>query len=343
MTNGTLLFGKVVAKAEGTAYAPNTVGTALATGARRMTVAPTGVITLGREFDTGADRTLGIRTPVIGNRVTQTAENPEFSLDAPAVTTDDLAIYFATIEKTTGGTPAGSAAPYTWNRAIGMSSTTNAPASLHAIVADGNQSYYVNGILPTSITIGAEASGLTTLSGSFFGKSVTKTSVTPDDTLPTNANALPGRLWQLSYGTAFLSAGTSGGSAYAHLFSWSLEITSGFAPINALAGALTLADFNQFGGAFGGTLTYTVASNATAVAELLDKLGSQTFWRLHWQNSGNTESVDILLSAVPTSVTPIGGEQDGITTYEVELTLAFDATSGKVLEYQVKNGLSALP
>jgi hypothetical protein len=259
------------------------------------------------------------------------------------VTTDDLAIWLGAIEKTAGGTPTGTAAPYTWTRAIGMSSTTNAPASLHAIVADGNQSYYVNGILPTSITIGAEASGLTTLSGSFFAKSVAKTSVAPDDALPSSANALAGRLWQLSYGTAFLSAGTSGGTAFSNLYSWSLEITSGFTPINAQAGALTLADYNQFGAAFGGALTFTVASNATAVAQFLDKLASQTFWRLHWQNSGNTESADILISAVPTSVTPIGGEQDGITTYEVELALAYDATSGKVLEYQVKNGLSALP
>ena len=341
MPNGTLLFAKVVAKAEST-YAGGTDSN-LSSGARRLTVAPTGVISLGREYDTGADRTVGIRTSVIGNRVTQTAENPEISIDAPAVTTDDLAIWLGAIEKTAGGTPTGTAAPYTWTRAIGMSSSTNAPASLHAIVADGNQSYYVNGILPTSITIGAEASGLTTLSGSFFAKSVAKTSVAPDDALPSSANALAGRLWQLSYGTAFLSAGTSGGTAFSNLYSWSLEITSGFTPINAQAGALTLADYNQFGAAFGGALTFTVASNATAVAQFLDKLASQTFWRLHWQNSGNTESADILISAVPTSVTPIGGEQDGIITYEVELALAYDATSGKVLEYQVKNGLSALP
>jgi hypothetical protein len=341
MANGTLLFAKVVAKAE-SSYAGGTDSN-LSTGARRMTVAPTGVISIGREYDTGADRTVGIRSAVIGNRVTQTAENPEISIDAPAVTTDDLAIWFGAIEKTAGGTPTGTAAPYTWTRSIGQTSSTNAPASLHAIVADGNQSYYVNGILPTSITIGAEASGLTTLSGSFFAKSVAKTAVAPDDTLPSSANALAGRLWQLSYGTAFLSAGTSGGTAFTHLYSWSLEITSGFTPINAQAGALTLADYNQFGAGFGGALTFTVASNATAVAQLFDKLASQTFWRLHWQNSGNTESVDILLSAVPTSVTPIGGDQDGITTYEVELALAYDATSSKVLEYQVKNGLSALP
>jgi hypothetical protein len=259
------------------------------------------------------------------------------------VTTDDLAIWLGAIEKTAGGTPTGTAAPYTWTRAIGMSSTTNAPASLHAIVADGNQSYYVNGILPTSITIGAEASGLTTLSGSFFAKSVAKTSVAPDDALPSSANALAGRLWQLSYGTAALSAGTSGGTAFTHLYSWSLELTTGFAPINAQGGSLALADYNQFGAPFGGTLTATVASNATSVAQLFDKLGSQTWWRLHWQNAGNTESADLLISAVPTSVQPISGDQDGITVYEVELTLAYEATGGKVFEYQVKNALSVLP
>jgi hypothetical protein len=341
MANGTLLFSKVVAKAEST-YAGG-ADSNLATGARRLTVSPTGVITLGREFDTGADRSVGLRTPVIGNRVVQTAENPEITFDAPAVSTDDLAIWLATLEKTSGGTPTGTAAPYTWNRAIGLTSSTNAPASLHAIVADGNQSYYVNGILPTTISISAESSGLTSLNASCFAKAVAKTSTAPDDSLPSSANALAGRLWQLSYGTAFLSAGTSGGTAFTHLYNWSLELTTGFGPINAQGGSLALADYNQFSAPFGGTLSFTVASNGSAVAQLFDKLGAQTWWRLHWQNAGNTESADLLISAVPTSVQPISGDQDGITVYECELALAYESTSGKVFEYQVKNALSALP
>ena len=344
MANGTLLFSKLVMKKE-TTYASG-ADTDFATGGRRMTVTPSGAINLGLTYDTGEDRTVGLRTPVIASRVVETAENPEVTIDAPAVTTDDLAIWFAMVEQTnSNGTPTGTAAPYTWSRAIGMDSSTNAPKSFAAIVEDGNQSYFVNGILPTTLTINAEASGLTSLSMSAFAKAVTKTSQsTGTATLPTDARGLAGRLWQASYGTAFLSAGTAGGTAFTHLFDWSLELNTGLGPINAQAGTVTLSDYNQFASAFGGTLSLTVASNPAAVSQLYDKLGTKTFWRLHWQDANATQhSADLLVCAVPTSVEVIGGENEGLTTYAVELTLAYDETSAGVFTYQVKNGLTALP
>lgn len=342
MANGTLLFSKLVMKKE-TTYAGG-ADTDFASGGRRMTVTPSGAINLGLTYDTGEDRTVGLRTPVVASRVVETAENPEVTIDAPAVTTDDLAVWLAMVEKTAGGTATGTAAPYTWSRAIGMDSSTNAPQSYAAIVADGNQSYYVKGILPTTVTIGAEASGLTTLSMSAFAKSVAKTSQATAESLPTDARGLAGRLWSASYGTAFLSAGTAGGTAFTHLFDWSLEVNTGIAPINAQAGALTLADYNQFAGAFGGTLSLTVASNPAAVSQLYDKLGSKTFWRLHWQDSQATQhSADLLVCAVPTSVEVISGDNEGVVTYAVELALAYDETSSGVLTYQVKNNLNTLP
>ncbi len=116
------------------------------------------------------------------------------------------------------------------------------------------------------------------------------------------------------------------------------------APINAQAGSLSLSDFNQFASAFGGTLSLTVASNPTAVAQLFDKLGSKTFWRLHWEDAGSpSHSADILVCAVPTSVEVMGGDAEGIVTYAAELTLAYDETSESSVTLQVKNGLSALP
>jgi hypothetical protein len=342
VANGTLLFSKLVMKKEAT-YAGGS-DTDFASGGRRMTVTPSGAINLGLTYDTGEDRTVGLRTPVVASRVVETAENPEVTIDAPAVTTDDLAIWFAMMEKTTGGTPSGTAAPYTWSRAIGMDSSTNAPQSYAAIVADGNQSYYVSGILPTTLTINAEASGLTSLSMSAFAKSVEKTSQATAESLPTDARGLAGRLWSASYGTAFLSAGTAGGTAFTHLFDWSLELNTGIAPINAQAGTVTLSDFNQFGAAFGGTLSLTVASNPAAVSQLYDKLGTKTFWRLHWQDAASPQhSADLLVCAVPSSVEVIGGDNEGLTTYAVELTLAYDETSAGVFTYQVKNGLTALP
>lgn len=342
MANGTVLFSKLVLKGE-SSYGSGAAGD-FSSGGRRMTVTPTGVISLGREYDTGADRTVGLRTPVIGTRITQLTENPELTLEAPAVTTDDLAVWMAMVEKTAGGTASGTAAPYTWARAIGMDSTTNAPLSGEAIVTDGNQSYFVNGILPTTVSVSAEASGLTTLNVAAFGKSVSKTSQATSETLATDQRALSGRLWQASYGTAFLSAGTSGGTAFTHLYDWSLELTTGFAPINTQAGVLTLADYNQFATGFGGTLSMTVASNPAAVAQFYDKLGTLGFWRLHWEDTASpAHSVDFLVAAVPTSVEVIAGDQEGLVTYAIEMTLAYDPTSGKVFQYQVKNGLSAQP
>lgn len=342
MANGTVIFSKLVLKGE-SSYGSGVAGD-FSSGGRRMTVTPTGAISLGREYDTGADRSVGLRTPVIGTRVTQLAENPEITLEAPAVTTDDLAVWLAMVEKTAGGTASGTAAPYTWSRAIGMDSSTNAPLSGEAIIGDGNQNYFVNGILPSTVAISAEASALTSLNVTAFGKSVTKTSQATAETLSTDQRAMAGRLWKASYGTAFLSAGTSGGTAFTHLFDWNLEMQTGFTAINSQAGALTLADYSQFGQPFGGTLSMTVASNDKAVAQLFDKLGTLGFWRLHWEDSASpAHSADILVAAVPTSVEVLGGDQDGIVTYAAELALAYDPTSGKVFEYQVKNGLSQLP
>lgn len=339
MANGTVLFSKVVVKSE-SSYGSGTASN-FASGGRRMTVTPTGVIALGREFDLGDDRTVGLRNPVIASRVTQMTENPELTLEAPAVTTDDLAVWFSMVQ---GGTASGTAAPYTWANAIGMTSSATAPQSYEAIATDGNQSYHVNGILPTTVGMSAEASGLTTLTMSAFGKTVSKTSQATAESLPTDARSLAGRLWRASYGTAFLSAGTAGGTAFSHLFDWSLELNTGHAPINAQAGALTLADYNQFGGPFGGTLSMTVASNPTAVAQLYDKLGTKTFWRLHWEDTASpAHAADILVCAVPTSVEVLAGDTDGVVNYAVELALAYDETSSSSVTLQVKNGLATLP
>lgn len=339
MANGTVLFSKVVVKGE-SSYGSGAAAD-FASGGRRLTVTPTGVINLGREYDLGDDRSVGLRNPVIASRITQLSENPELSFEAPAVTTDDLAVWFSMVQ---GGTASGTAAPYTWAKAIGMDSSATAPKSFEAIVGDGNQNYFINGILPTTIGMSAEASGLTSLTMSAFGKTVTKTAQATSESLPTDARALAGRLWSASYGTAFLSAGTSGGTAFTHLYDWSLELNTGMGPINSQAGALTLADYNQFAGPFGGTLSLTVSSNDKAVAQLFDKLGTKSFWRLHWEDSASpAHSADILVCAVPTSVEILSGDSDGIVTYAAELTIAYDETSSSSVTLQVKNGLATLP
>jgi hypothetical protein len=344
MANGALVFGKLVVKGE-SAYGAG-VAADFATGGRRMNVTPTGVVSLGREYDTGADRTIGIRNPLIASRVVQLSENPEVTIDAPAITTDDLSVWLSSIQKTNaGGTPTGTAAPYTWAYPVGLSvGSAIAPKSLEAIVLDNNQGYHIAGILPTSVSMSADNSGITSLSVSAFAEAVTKTSQATADAVDVTGRSMPGRLWQLSYGTAFLTAGTSGGTAFTHLMDWSLEFQTGMAPINAQAGSITAVDYNQFAGPVGGTLSLTVASNDIAVAQLFDKLGSKSYWRLHWEDAGSPKhEVDILVCAVPTNVEIMSGDADGLITYSAELMLATDDNGTASVTMQVKNSLSVLP
>jgi hypothetical protein len=344
MANGALVFGKLVVKGE-SSYGAGAAAD-FATGGRRMNVTPTGVVSLGREYDTGADRTIGNRNPLIASRVVQLSENPEVTIDAPAITTDDLAVWLSSIQKTNaGGTPTGTAAPYTWAYPIGLSvGSAIAPKSLEAIVLDNNQGYHISGILPTSVSLSADASGVTSLSVSAFAEAVTKTSQATADALDVTGRSMPGRLWSASYGTAFLTAGTTGGTAFTHLMDWSLEFQTGMAPINAQAGTITAVDYNQFAGPVGGTLSLTVASNDIAVAQLFDKLGTKSYWRLHWEDAGSpAHSVDILVCAVPTSVEIMSGDADGLITYSAELMLATDDNGTASVTFQVKNSLSVLP
>lgn len=347
MANGALVFGKLVVKGE-TTYGTGAAAD-FATGGRRMNVTPTGVISLGREYDTGADRTIGIRNPMIASRVVQLSENPEVTIDAPAITTDDLAVWLSSVQKTNAaGTPTGTAAPYTWSMPIGLSvGSAIAPKSLEAIVVDNNQGYHVSGILPTSVSLSADNSGITSLSVSAFAQAVTKTSQTTADAVDTTGRGMAGRLWQLSYGTAFLAAGTgtaNGATLFTHLMDWSLEFQTGMAPINAQAGSITAADYNQFAGPVGGTLSLTVASNDAAVAQLFDKLGTKSYWRLHWEDAASPKhEVDILVCAVPTNVEVMAGDADGLITYSAELMLATDDNGTSSVTFQVKNSLSVLP
>lgn len=354
MANGAVVFTKLAVQAEyagaGTAWTSATAayGTAAfsASGGRRVQVTPVGVLDLGRTFDTGADRSIGVRNPLLASRVTQTAENPTINIDAPAVTTDELAVWTAMIQApSAGGTPVGTAAPYTWTTAVGMTSSATAPVSLQAIVGDGNQSWWVRGILPQSFSIGASSDGVTQVSLSCFAKSA-GTCVASTESLPTTPQRLmPGRLWTASYGTAFLSAGTAGGTSFSTLFDWKLDISSGITPINAQAGSLQLADFNQFGGPIAGSLNITIASNPAAISVLYASLGSKTFWRFHWEDAvtPNKHEADVLVCAVPTKIDVINGDKDGLTTYQVALELAYDETSAQSVTLQVKNSLALLP
>jgi hypothetical protein len=335
---GSTLFSKIVVQTEpsyGTGDAVNVAGYG-----RRLLVSPTGVINFGETYDIGEDRTVGLRTPVISGRVTLTETAPEVTLDAPALPTDELPIYLSAIEEITPvDNEDGS---WTWLFAPGQDETATAPASLHAIVTDGNQGWHAKGILPTSLTLSAESGGLTSLGFSGFAKTVTTTASVPSVGLPSvTPRSIAGRVWTAYTDTDFP---TTGGTAFTHLYDWSLELSSGLAPIFSQVGATTNAGYNQFGGPFGGTLSLTVASNAAAIDELVSKRGQTIYFRLHWADAGSpAHSADIRLAAIVKSVEPISGDVDGLTTYAIEATLAYDTTAEKVIEIEVVNQLSSLP
>jgi hypothetical protein len=340
MATGTNTFSKLVVKTEGT-YAAGTAG-AFSSGGRRMVVAPTGIISLGVEHDTGADRTIGIRNPILAQRVTKVSESPEITMSVPALNSHDLAVYLSTIQEVA---PTGAGPDYDWTWDFDMTSAAPAPKSLQAIVTDGNQSFHVKGILPTSLEISAEAGGITTASFSGFAKTVAKTSQATAEAVPSAGAGLAGRLWTPSYANTWNDLTSA--SSFEHLFDWTLSIEPGMAPLNAQAGAYTLSDYSQFAGPFAGTLSMTVASNAETVAQLYDKLGKPVFWNLIWSQTPAGSSVEhnvvIRMCAVPTSVQPIAADTDGIVTYAVEAALAYDEVSGNSLTIQVINELPSLP
>jgi hypothetical protein len=85
----------------------------------------------------------------------------------------------------------------------------------------------------------------------------------------------------------------------------------------------------------------TVQSNASASDEFFKDLGTQKFIRLTWTDG--TYSLTIYLSTVVSDVTPIAGEDEGITTMTVTARIATDPVSLKPFKVVAVNSVSALP
>jgi hypothetical protein len=338
MANGTTIFSKIVVQTEPTYGTGNDANVALY--GRRLMVSPTGVINLGQTWDIGEDRTIGVRTPIVTGRSTLTETSPEVSLDAPAVPTDELPIYLSAIgEIIPVDNEDGS---WTWTWQPGMDSTAPAPVSLHAIVTDGNQGYHVKGILPTTLTLSAESGGLTSLGFSGFAKSIEKTAQVPTVGLPAiTPRSIAGRTWTGATGSTSMYAGFTN---FDYLYDWSLEIMAGQGPIFSQVGSTVNAGYNQFAGAFGGTLSLTVGSNPAAVSEFYDKLGQTAYFQLSFADAGSpAHSVTIGVAGIVKNVEPITGDVDGLTTYAIEVALAYDPADDACIYIQTINELSSLP
>jgi hypothetical protein len=337
MANGTTVFSKIVVQTEPTYGTGNAAN--VAEFGRRLMVSPTGVLNLGQTWDIGEDRTIGVRTPVVSGRSTLTETAPEISLEAPAIPTDELPIYLSSAETITPVDNEDGSWTWTWTPL--MDGTSGDPTNLHAIVTDGNQAYHVKGILPTAITLSAESGGLTSFGYTGFAKSITKTAEVVSAGLPAiTPRSIAGRTW-----TAYTeSAWGTGDSAFDYLYDWSLELTTGILPIFSQVGATTNAGYNQYGAPFSGSLSLTVGSNPEAITEFFDKLGGPVWLRLAFADAGSpAHSVDIYVSGIVRSVEPITGDVDGLTTYAIDVAIAYDPAEDKAVEIVVVNQLSSLP
>jgi hypothetical protein len=329
---GNVLFSKLVAFKEAT---PGVVPT-LTSGGRKLLTSPTGMISTGTTIDLGPERSVALRNPLIATTGTIVSVEPTISASVPAISIGELPIWLS-MTKTVS--PSGTAAPYAWDYSYSMTAANN-PTTYSLVATDGQQQYVVDYCLAESITIAADRSGLTNLSANLFGQTIAKNSATLADGTPTSP-FMAGRLWNMyQHGNAF--PGTADGTAFQYLLDFSLEFNAGITKNAYLAGTTSFSTHSE-SNPFTGTLTATVSSTASAVSVWYDAYQAATpvGIRLTW--TSGSFSAHILAMVVPTSVQPMAGAEDGLTTMAIEGTLVYDATSAKSLQIIVNSDLSALP
>ena len=335
---GSILFASLIGKQE------SGYGTAatFTTGGRKFLVEPTGLITLGRTWELGEERSIAYRAPIIATTATLISNEPELSVSVPAASIDEASIWYG---MAFSPTISGTAAPYTWVIDPSNGTATQSPTSYSFISQDalggttnGGNAYLINGALPTEISISAERSGLTSMSATLFAQNVAETTTNPaaSTAIPTSV-FMPGRLWKVAIGTA-LATGTF--TDYGYALDMSLTLQTGIAKWSALNGTATISGFAETA-RLGGELTMTVQSNAEASSKFFQQLGSQEFIRLTWTDG--TYSLTIHLSTVIAEVTPISGEDEGITTMAITARVATDPVSLKPFKITAVNTISALP
>jgi len=335
---GSILFASLIGKKEtGFGTAPS-----FASGGRKFLVEPTGLITLGRTWELGEERSIAYRAPIVATQATLISNEPELSVSVPAASIDEASIWFGmAFEPSISGT----ASPYTWTIDPSNGTASQNPSSYSFISQDalggttnGGNAYLITGALPTELTISAERSGLTSMSATLFAQNVAETTTNPaaSTAIPTSV-FMPGRLWKVAIGTA-LATGTFTDFGYA--LDMGVTLQTGIAKWSALNGTATISGYAETA-RLGGELTMTVQSNAAASSDFFASLGSQKFIRLTWTDG--TLSLTIYLSTVISEVTPISGEDEGITTMAITARVATDPVSLKPFKIVAVNSVSALP
>jgi hypothetical protein len=335
---GNILFTKAVAFKETTA---GTIPT-LTSGGRKLLASPTGIVSLNQEYELGAERSVALRNPIIATVSTLVSSNPELSISVPAVSVGELPIWLSGIRAVS---PSG-AGPYIWDYKPSLTAS-NSPQSYSIVLTDGQQQFVANYCLPTTVGITADRNGLTSLSATLFAQAVAKNSATLADPVPTSP-FLAGALWTPSVyasGSAFNADITTntqptGGSAYSYFLDFDLSLETGNTRQSYLAGTTSFST-NAESGPLGGTFSFTVSSTASAVTQWFDALGTAKYVCL--KTTDGTYTVSIQVAFIVTDVAVIAGSEDGLTTYTVSGTLAYDPTSAATWRIIVTSDLAALP
>lgn len=335
VTLGARAFTKIVAK--GAAFG-STASFAGTTGEILMQDA-VGAVDAGVTVDTNADRSDGVRAANLAGNATVTLKAPVLSLGEAPISMRNLPIYFNSLKAIT---PSG-AGPYTFAYSPSMTDVdTLTPQSF--LLQDGVGKWIIDGCTPGELTLSAAADGMLQLGSTWNGRLLATTSDANTAAVAAGQYFLPGRLFTMKTHTAFLNAAGTGGSSYGgYLTDWSMTLTPGAQPVMAMSGSLNYGGVAYQGG-YAGTLSLTLASDSSQASSFpFTDIGTQKFVWLSAVDA-NGYGVTVSVSAVLTNVSVIGSEGDGgVILNTVEFELAYDSTSGKLVEVTMLSPLSTCP
>jgi hypothetical protein len=247
--------------------------------------------------------------------------------DDTGISFDELPFF---ITQPAGGTAGSGSTAFTWSGAWGGTADGSA-VSYTLEFGDDIQAFEAEYGMVSRIAMSGGADNMTTLEADMHGRQSTKTTKTALSA--TDDVRIPAYLWVPKFASAGSALSTA--ATFTTLREWEAEWTTGLMPH-------WYADGNDYfgkieeSGAVTGSVRLVVDSNATAVSQFYDKgeAGTKDFLRLQavGESLGGTAYTAVLeFGLFYENVTPLGGEVDGLNTYEVEARIVYDATWGKAI------------
>jgi hypothetical protein len=229
--------------------------------------------------------------------------------------------YTSAANFTTDASPAASTATVTNVTASGGTVTYTAANTFTA-----GQPVLISGINPTAYN---GVATIATATGSSFTvlSSGTGTYVSGGPAVATN-----------------VTAAISGGSAFAYISDWGLDLETPNKPLAYLAGTVSFTGHSSQANNLNGTISLTVSGGTDAIAQIFDayNAATPTYWRFNWTDGQRI--VDILAAVVFTDVQPLAGDNDGVTNITATGTMVYDTTAASAGRIRIiSDTLSVLP